>query len=128
MDTDVIAIADGITAPAVEVEGLSKTYPGGTEAVKAIDFTVASGEVFGLLGPNGAGKSTTIGMLTTTIEPTSGSARLGRFHVGSDPQTARPAHPNGKAHHLNPHPPITLMPCFSFEKKNQLHESVLQRV
>jgi ABC-2 type transport system ATP-binding protein len=58
--------------PAVEVAGLSKTYPGGVEAVKAIDFTVAPGEVFGLLGPNGAGKSTTTGMLTTTISPTSG--------------------------------------------------------
>ena len=64
------------TRPAVEVHGLGKTYPGGVEAVRGIDFQVAPGEVFGLLGPNGAGKSTTIGMLTTTIEPTSGSARL----------------------------------------------------
>jgi ABC-type multidrug transport system ATPase subunit len=48
----------------------------GREAVKGIDFDVAAGEVFGLLGPNGAGKSTTVGMLTTTIEPTAGSARL----------------------------------------------------
>jgi ABC-type cobalamin/Fe3+-siderophores transport system ATPase subunit len=61
---------------AIEVHGLSKTYPGGVEAVKAIDFEVAAGELFGLLGPNGAGKSTTIGMLTTTIRPTGGSARL----------------------------------------------------
>ncbi len=89
MDTDVIAIADGITAPAVEVDGLSKTYPGGTEAVKAIDFTVASGEVFGLLGPNGAGKSTTIGMLTTTVEPTSGTARLAGYDVVAQPLQAR---------------------------------------
>ena len=50
-----------------------KTYPGGVEAVRGIDFEVAPGEVFGLLGPNGAGKSTTIGMLTTTIAPTGGT-------------------------------------------------------
>ena len=62
--------------PAVEVHALHKSYPGGVEAVRGIDFQVAPGEVFGLLGPNGAGKSTTIGMLTTTIKPTSGSARL----------------------------------------------------
>jgi energy-coupling factor transporter ATP-binding protein EcfA2 len=55
--------------PAVEVRKLTKTYATGIEAVKAIDFTVEPGEVFGLLGPNGAGKSTTIGMLTTTIGP-----------------------------------------------------------
>ena len=55
--------------PAVEVHGLGKTYPGGVEAVRGIDFQVAPGEVFGLLRPNSAGKSTTIGMLTTTIKP-----------------------------------------------------------
>ena len=74
---------------AIEVRKLSKTYAGDVEAVKAIEFDVAGGEVFGLLGPNGAGKSTTVGMLTTTIEPTSGSARLGGHDVASEPLAAR---------------------------------------
>jgi ABC-2 type transport system ATP-binding protein len=73
----------------IEVTRLSKTYPGGVEAVKSIDFEVASGEVFGLLGPNGAGKSTTVGMLTTTISPTGGSARLAGFDVAGEPLAAR---------------------------------------
>src|SRR5438874_9141747 len=75
--------------PAIEVTGLRKPYPGDVEAVKGIDFDVAPGEVFGLLGPNGAGKSTTIGMLTTTIVPTGGSARLAGFDVASEPLAAR---------------------------------------
>jgi ABC-2 type transport system ATP-binding protein len=74
---------------AVEVKQLTKTYPGGVEAVKAIDFEVEPGEVFGLLGPNGAGKSTTIGMLTGTVKPTGGSARLVGFDVAADPLAAR---------------------------------------
>jgi ABC-2 type transport system ATP-binding protein len=73
----------------IEVTQLGKTYPGGVEAVKAVDFDVRAGEVFGLLGPNGAGKSTTIGMLTTTIEPTSGTARLAGFDVAKQPREAR---------------------------------------
>jgi ABC-2 type transport system ATP-binding protein len=77
------------TPPAIEVEQLSKTYPGGIEAVKGIDFQVTAGEVFGLLGPNGAGKSTTIGMLTTTVKPTSGTARLVGFDVRAEPLAAR---------------------------------------
>jgi ABC-2 type transport system ATP-binding protein len=57
--------------------------------VKAIDFRVEPGEVFGLLGPNGAGKSTTIGMLTGTVKPTGGSARLAGFDVAVEPLAAR---------------------------------------
>jgi len=57
--------------------------------VKGLDFDVLAGEVFGLLGPNGAGKSTTIGMLTTTIVPTSGTARLAGVDVIAEPLTAR---------------------------------------
>ena len=75
--------------PAVEVMRLRKTYPGGIEAVKGIDFEVAPGEVFGLLGPNGAGKSTTIGMLTTTVKPTSGTARLAGYDVATQPLLAQ---------------------------------------
>src|SRR5947207_13986759 len=73
----------------IEVHNLRKLYAGGVEAVKGIDFDVAPGEVFGLLGPNGAGKSTTIGMLTTTIAPTSGTARLAGFDVAKHPLAAR---------------------------------------
>jgi ABC-2 type transport system ATP-binding protein len=74
---------------AIEVEGLRKVYPGGVEAVKGIDFAVEPGEVFGLLGPNGAGKSTTIGMLTTTVAPSAGRARLAGIDVAREPLRAR---------------------------------------
>ena len=73
----------------IEVTQLRKVYPGGVEAVKGVDFDVAPGEVFGLLGPNGAGKSTTIGMLTTTIVPTGGTAKLAGFDVATQPLHAR---------------------------------------
>jgi len=74
---------------AIEVAGLRKVYPGGIEAVKWLDFQVAEDEVFGLLGPNGAGKSTTVGMLTTTVVPTAGTARVGGHDVIKHPLLAR---------------------------------------
>jgi ABC-2 type transport system ATP-binding protein len=75
--------------PAIRLENLTKTYPGGVEALKGIDISVQPGEVFGLVGPNGAGKSTTVGVLTTTITPSSGSVRLGGFDVIEEPEAAR---------------------------------------
>jgi ABC-2 type transport system ATP-binding protein len=77
--------------PALEVRQLTKTYPNGVQAVRGIDFTVETGEVFGLLGPNGAGKSTTVGMLTTAIAPTGGTARLAGHDVAAEPLAARAA-------------------------------------
>ena len=71
------------------MERLAKTYPGGTEAVRGISFTVPAGEVFGLLGLDGAGKSTTIGMLTTAIAPTAGRVLLAGLDVAAEPLRAR---------------------------------------
>jgi ABC-2 type transport system ATP-binding protein len=60
---------------AIEVRGLVKNY-GEVEAVKGVEFEVATGEVFGFLGPNGAGKTTTISMLCTLVTPTAGAASV----------------------------------------------------
>ncbi len=75
------ASANGVvSAPAVSVEGLVKSY-GDLEAVRGIDFEVATGETFGFLGPNGAGKSTTINMLCTLVNPSGGHARVAGHDV-----------------------------------------------
>jgi ABC-2 type transport system ATP-binding protein len=74
---------------AVEAENLVKTYRGDVQAVRGISFEVKTGEAFGLLGPNGAGKTTTIGMLNTTVTPSSGGARLGGIDVVEDPMSTR---------------------------------------
>lgn len=65
----------------IEVEGLTKIFPGGVTAVDGITFSVEEGEIFGFLGPNGAGKTTTIAMLTTLIAPTSGAARVAGMSI-----------------------------------------------
>ncbi len=76
-------------AAAVAAEELAKIYPGDIHAVKGISFAVEAGEAFGLLGPNGAGKTTTIGMLNTTVKPSSGRALLAGRDVTRDPIGAR---------------------------------------
>ena len=73
---------------AVVVDGLVKRF-GEIEAVKGVEFEVASGEVFGFLGPNGAGKTTTINMLCTLVKPTAGSASVAGHDVVSERDDVR---------------------------------------
>jgi ABC-2 type transport system ATP-binding protein len=58
-------------------------------ALNGIDLDVAPGQIFGLLGPNGAGKSTTVGVLTTRVRPTSGTAWIGPHDVWRDQMAAK---------------------------------------
>ena len=73
---------------AVKVENLRKKYKD-REAVKGITFSVAEGELFAFLGENGAGKSTTIGMLSTTLEKTSGEACIFGHTLGKEDAAIR---------------------------------------
>jgi ABC-2 type transport system ATP-binding protein len=67
-------------ASAISVRGLAKSF-GEIEAVRGVDFEVATGEVFGFLGPNGAGKTTTINMLCTLVKPSAGAASVAGHDV-----------------------------------------------
>jgi ABC-2 type transport system ATP-binding protein len=64
----------------ITVNNLVKQYKNLT-AVSGVSFSVGKGEIFAFLGPNGAGKSTTIGMLSTIITPTSGTAKVNGFDI-----------------------------------------------
>jgi ABC-2 type transport system ATP-binding protein len=77
------------TDAVIETSGLTKVYPGGVRAVDGLDLRVAEGEIFGLLGPNGAGKTTTVGMLTTRVVPTSGTALLAGVDIVAHPSEAK---------------------------------------
>lgn len=72
--------------------GMGKRAKGPRPEIKAldgIDLEVAPGQIFGLLGPNGAGKSTTVGILTTRVRPTSGTAWIGEHDVWRDQKAAK---------------------------------------
>ncbi len=62
----------------ITTEGLNKIYGKDKQALDDVDLHVPRG-VYGLLGPNGAGKSTLIRILTGTLKPTSGTARVAGY-------------------------------------------------
>lgn len=72
----------------VEIEGLTRQF-GNFTAVDNVSLQVKAGESFALIGPNGAGKSTIIKMLTTLAKPTSGTARVAGFDIGTQSSDVR---------------------------------------
>ena len=70
----------------IRIQDLTKIFRNKQEvtAVDHVSFTVGRGEIFGLLGPNGAGKSTLIRILTTLMQPTSGTACVDQYIIGKD--------------------------------------------
>jgi osmoprotectant transport system ATP-binding protein len=74
----------------IRLQGVGKTYAGGTVAVQELNLDVPRGELVTLVGPSGCGKSTTLKMINRLIEPTSGRIELdGEDVTGVDPVQLR---------------------------------------
>ncbi|MBT4099231.1 MAG: ABC transporter ATP-binding protein [Gemmatimonadetes bacterium] len=67
----------------IDIQELSKRYPGGHYALRDVDLQIGSG-MFGLLGPNGAGKTTLIRILVTLLEPSSGRVEIDGLDLKRD--------------------------------------------
>ena len=75
--------------PVISIEGLTKTYKSGLQALKPIDLTIRKGEIFALLGPNGAGKTTLISIVCGIVTPTTGTVVADGHDIQSDYRAAR---------------------------------------
>ena len=73
----------------LEIEGLTRTFPGGVEAVAGIDLACDEGEFVVLLGPSGCGKTTTLRMLAGLEAPTRGQIRIAGERVEGLPPARR---------------------------------------
>jgi ABC-2 type transport system ATP-binding protein len=72
----------------IDVRNLTK-YFDDFLAVDNINLQIPSGKVLALLGPNGAGKTTTVRMMTSILEPTSGTATIAGYDVVTQPEMVR---------------------------------------
>jgi ABC-2 type transport system ATP-binding protein len=74
---------------AIRIDGLSKIYEGGKQALDDVSLSVPRGMIYGLLGPNGAGKSTLINILSGMVRKTSGKASIWGFDIDEHPRNAK---------------------------------------
>ncbi len=75
--------------PGIEIEGITKVFPGGVTALDALDLTIEDGEFFALLGPSGCGKTTLLRTIAGLETATSGQIHIGDRDVTALPPGAR---------------------------------------
>lgn len=77
----------------IHVRELVKSYEdvrlGQFTAVDRVSFYAMPGQIFGLLGPNGAGKTTVLRILSTVLEPTSGTVQVAGYDAATQPAMVR---------------------------------------
>ena len=76
-------------AAVITIEGLTKTYKSGLQALKRIDLSIEQGEIFALLGPNGAGKTTLISVVCGIVTPSTGTVIADGHDIQKDYRAAR---------------------------------------
>jgi len=87
-----MASARPTSGPMIETHDLARTFTSrksAVEAVRGVDLTVGTAEIFGFLGPNGAGKTTTLRMLATLLTPTAGDATVAGADLRREPELVR---------------------------------------
>ena len=73
----------------ITIQGLTKTYKTGHQALKRVDLDIEKGEIFALLGPNGAGKTTMISIVCGIVTPSTGTITADGHDIQSDYRAAR---------------------------------------
>ena len=68
----------------IKVQDVHKSYTADSETIKGVSFEVNDGVIFGLLGPNGAGKTTLMQMMSTLLQPSSGSITIDGLNAHDD--------------------------------------------
>jgi NitT/TauT family transport system ATP-binding protein len=83
-------VEGGLTALAVSLRGVTKTYDNGVLALGPLDLAVRKGEFISLLGPSGCGKSTALRLIAELSAPSSGIVRLARQEGKAQPGHVQP--------------------------------------
>ena len=112
--------------PAVEAEGISKTY-GPVTALKPTSFTIPAGRYFVLLGPSGGGKTTTLRMIAGLIRPTTGRVKIAGRDVTDQPANRRDTAMVFQGYALFPHMSVEQNVAYGLELRKMSRDQIRER-
>jgi multiple sugar transport system ATP-binding protein len=103
----------------IELDHVTKLYPGGVPAVKDLSLDIPDGDFMVFVGPSGSGKSTALRMIAGLEELTSGEIRIGDRVVNDLPPKDRDIAMVFQNYALYPHMTVEENLAFSL----QLHKT-----
>ncbi|NUK49035.1 ABC transporter ATP-binding protein [Streptomyces lunaelactis] len=115
------------TAPAVQLDGISKSY-GDSYAVHDLTLDIAPGEFFSLLGPSGCGKTTSLRMIGGFTDPTDGVILLGGEDVTGLPPNKRNVNTVFQSYALFDHLSVADNVAFGLKRKGVARAEIRERV
>ena len=112
----------------VVLEGVSKVFPGGVQAVRNMDLAIRDEEFIVLVGPSGCGKSTTLRMVAGLEEITSGTVRIGERVVNDVPPKDRDIAMVFQNYALYPHMTVYKNMAFALKLRKFPKQEINERV
>src|SRR5688572_10742089 len=112
----------------VELQQVSKVYPGGVKAVDGVDLAIADQEFIVLVGPSGCGKSTTLRMVAGLEEISSGTIRIGERVVNDVPPKDRDIAMVFQNYALYPHMSVRENMAFALKLRKVPQNTILEKV
>jgi len=112
----------------IAIEGATKVYPDGTEAVASLDLDIADGEFMVLVGPSGCGKTTALRMVAGLEEVSSGSVRIGERVVNDLPPKDRDVAMVFQNYALYPHMSVYDNMAFALKLRKMSKDEISRRV
>src|SRR5579862_2186748 len=112
----------------VDLAKVTKVYPGGVQAVDAIDLSIADREFVVLVGPSGCGKTTTLRMVAGLEEITAGTIRIGERVVNDVPPKDRDIAMVFQNYALYPHMTVYKNMAFGLKLRKMPKKQILERV
>jgi multiple sugar transport system ATP-binding protein len=111
----------------VKLTKISKIYPGGFQAVREVDLTIADQEFVVLVGPSGCGKSTTLRMIAGLEDISSGELHIGQRLVNHVPPKDRDIAMVFQSYALYPHMSVQQNLAFGLQRRRN-HRSKARRL
>ena len=115
-------------APIISINSVSKSFPGGVQALRNVSIEIAEGEFFALLGPSGCGKTTLMRILAGFETPTEGDVYIDGRDMSRVAPNLRPVNMVFQSYAVFPHMTVAENVAYGLKVSGESRGSIPSKV